>query len=84
MASGKEEQCPGTSDVLSVKSHSLKVFRIQKKKIKDRVLCIFRTPNLTLAVPFTFPTTLQARKNNYYLCLFKWSNRAVFHFYSQC
>lgn len=71
MASGKEEQRPGTSDALSVKSHSLKVFGIQKRKIKDRVLCVLRTPNLTVAVPFTFPTTLQARKNSYCLCLFK-------------
>ena len=71
VASGKEEQCPGTSDTLSVKSHSLKVFGIQKRKIKDRVLRVLRTPNLTFAVPFTFPTTLQARKNSYYLGLFK-------------
>lgn len=34
VASGKEEQHPGTSDALSVKSYSLKVFRIQKRKIK--------------------------------------------------
>lgn len=34
VASGKEEQHPGTSDALPVKSYSLKVFGIQKRKIK--------------------------------------------------
>lgn len=63
MSSSREEPPKGGGDVLSDKSHSLKVFwdsKAGKQMLVDQVLHFLRTANLTFIMLFTLPTSLHA------------------------